>query len=70
MLVKDINNYKKIKSKNINNEIKEYDNEINKKIEDLKKLESEKYIKLEKATIKDKIRKMRTQYSKLPMSHI
>lgn len=45
-IVKNINNYKKLKVKNSNLEIKDYDNKINEKIEDLKKLEAEKYIRL------------------------
>jgi hypothetical protein len=37
-----------MKSNYSNNEIKEYDSKINKQLEDLKKLEAEKYIKLKK----------------------
>jgi len=48
ILTKNINNYKKIKSKYSNLELKDYDNKINEKINDLKKLEAEKYIKLKK----------------------
>jgi len=48
VLTKNINNYKKIKSKYSNLELKDYDNKINEKINDLKKLEAEKYIKLKK----------------------
>lgn len=47
-IVNDVSNYKKMKSTYSNNEIKEYDSKINKQIEDLKKLEAEKYIKLKK----------------------
>ena len=45
-IISNINNYKKNKSIKSNNKILEYDNQINKKIEDLKILEAEKYIKL------------------------
>ncbi len=48
IIVNDISNYKKVKSNYSNNEIKEYDLKINKQLEDLKKLEAEKYIKLKK----------------------
>ena len=48
VLTKNINNYKKMKSKYSNLELKDYDNKINEKINDLKKLEAEKYIKLKK----------------------
>jgi hypothetical protein len=48
VIVNDISNYKKVKSSNSNNEIKEYDLKINKQLEDLRKLEAEKYIKLKK----------------------
>ena len=41
-------NYKKKKDTNSKNEIKNYDNKINEKIEDLKKLKAEKYIRLKK----------------------
>ena len=47
-IVKNINNYKKLKSKNSKNELSEYDTKINEKIEDLKRLEAEKYIKITK----------------------
>ena len=47
-LVKNINKYKQLKSKNSKNELKDYDKKINEKIEDLKKLEAEKYIKVKK----------------------
>jgi len=45
-LVKNINNYKKIKNEHSNIELKNYDDKINEKLIDLKKLEAEKYIKL------------------------
>lgn len=45
-IINDINNYKKVKSKDSNNKIQEYNSKINKKMEDLKILEAEKYIKL------------------------
>lgn len=47
-LVKNINNYKKIKSKYSKNELNQYDIKINEKIEDLKRLEAEKYMKINK----------------------
>ena len=47
-LVKNINKYKQLKSKNSKDELKDYDKKINQKIEDLKKLEAEKYIKVKK----------------------
>lgn len=47
-IVNDVSKYKKVKSNYSNNEIKEYDNKINQQINDLKKLEAEKYIKLKK----------------------
>ena len=47
-LVKNINNYKRLKTKNSKDELSEYDIKINEKIEDLKKLEAEKYVKLKK----------------------
>lgn len=47
-LVSNINNHRKLKTKYSTNEIKNYDNKINEKLEDLKKLEAEKYIKLKK----------------------
>lgn len=47
-IVNNINDYKKLKQKNSNLELKQYDNKINEKIEDLKKLEAEKYIILKK----------------------
>ena len=46
--IKDISNYKKIKSKYSKNELKDYDKKISEKIEDLKKLEAEKYKKVRK----------------------
>jgi len=48
IITKNINNYKKIKAKYSNLEIKEYDNKITEKIKDLKRLEAEKYIKIKK----------------------
>ena len=48
IITKNINNYKKLKAKYSNLELKDYDNKINEKIKDLKKLEAEKYIKLKK----------------------
>ena len=48
MIVNNINNYKKLKDNKSINKIKTYDNEINEKIEDLKKLKAEKYIALKK----------------------
>ena len=48
IVTNNINNYKKIKNKNSQIEIKDYDNKINAKLEDLKKLEAEKYIILKK----------------------
>ena len=47
-IVHDKNIYKKLKDTSAKNEIKNYDNKINEKIEDLKKLKAEKYIKLRK----------------------
>ena len=47
-LVSNINNYKKLKTQYSNIEMKNYDDKINEKLEDLKKLEAEKYIKLQK----------------------
>jgi hypothetical protein len=47
-IVPDKNIYKKLKDTSAKNEIKNYDNKINEKIEDLKKLKTEKYIKLRK----------------------
>jgi len=47
-IVNDSNKYKKLKDNLTKNEIKEYDNKINKSIEDLKKLKAEKYIILNK----------------------
>jgi hypothetical protein len=47
-IVSDKNIYKKLKDNNTKDEIKNYDNKINQKIEDLKKLKAEKYIKLRK----------------------
>ena len=47
-IISNVNNYKRLKSKHSNLEIKDYDNKINEKLEDLKKLEAEKYIKLKK----------------------
>lgn len=47
-IVKNINNYKKLKSNYSKNELKDYDKKINEKIEDLKKLEAEKYMRLKK----------------------
>ena len=48
IITKNINNYKKIKAKYSNLELKDYDNKINEKINDVKKLEAEKYVKLKK----------------------
>ena len=48
IITKNINNYKKIKAKHSNLELKDYDNKINEKLNDLKKLEAEKYIKSKK----------------------
>ena len=42
----DTNKYKKLKNKNNQNELKKYDEKINEKIMDLRKLEAEKYIKI------------------------
>ena len=47
-IVNNVNNYKKLKVKHANIELKDYDNKINEKISDLKKLEVEKYIKMKK----------------------
>ena len=47
-IVKNINKYKKIKTKESNIEIQEYDKEINNKVKELKKLKANKYIKLKK----------------------
>jgi hypothetical protein len=47
-IVTDTQKYKKAKSKITNNELKDYDAKINEKIEDLKKLEAEKYMKVNK----------------------
>jgi len=47
-VIKNINNYKKLKKKRSNIELNEYTLKINEKVEDLKKLETEKYIKLKK----------------------
>lgn len=44
--VKDINIYKRFKNKNLQNEINNYDKQINEKINDVRKLEAEKYMKL------------------------
>ena len=44
-LVKNPNNYKKIKNKYSKNELNDYDKKINEKVNDLKKLEAEKYQK-------------------------
>lgn len=54
-LIRNIDNYKKAKYKNSNNEIKEYESKINEKIEDLRKLEAEKYIKLKENQTGQKI---------------
>ena len=48
VITNNINNYKNIKSKYSNLELKDYDKKINEKIKDLKKLEAEKFIKLKK----------------------
>jgi hypothetical protein len=48
LIVNNPNNYKKLKDINSKNEMKSYDSKINEKIEDLKKLKAEKYIKLKK----------------------
>jgi hypothetical protein len=45
-IVTNVNNYKKQNAKNANMQIQDYDNKINEKINDLKKLKAEKYIKL------------------------
>jgi KaiC/GvpD/RAD55 family RecA-like ATPase len=45
-IVTNINNYKKKNAKNANMQLQDYDNKINEKIDDLKKLKAEKYIKL------------------------
>jgi hypothetical protein len=55
IITKNINNYKKIKAKYSNLELKDYDNKINEKIKDLKTLEAEKYIKLKKIQTGDEI---------------
>ena len=47
-IISNVNNYKKLKSKHSKLEINDYDNKISEKIEDLKKLETEKYIKIKK----------------------
>jgi hypothetical protein len=47
-LVSNIDNHKKLKTNYTKNEIKNYDEKINEKLEDLKRLEAEKYIKLTK----------------------
>ena len=46
IIVNNIDNYKKLKKKQSSLELKKYDSEINEKINDLKKLEAEKYIRL------------------------
>ena len=46
IIVNDINNYKRMKKKQSSMEIKNYDYKINEKINELKKLEAEKYMKL------------------------
>jgi hypothetical protein len=46
IIVDDINNYKKKKKKQTSIELKNHDNKINQKINELKKLEAEKYMKL------------------------
>ena len=48
LIVNNQNNYKKLKDIQSKNEMKNYDSKINEKIEDLKKLKVEKYIKLKK----------------------
>ncbi len=47
-LVNNTDNYKKMKIKESNKEIKNYDDKINQKLDDLRRLEAEKYIKLNK----------------------
>ena len=47
-IVQNVNKYKKIKTKESNIEIQEYDKEINNKVKELKKLKANKYIKLKK----------------------
>jgi len=47
-IVQNINKYKKIKTKESNIEIQEYDKEIDNKVKELKRLKANKYIKLKK----------------------
>lgn len=46
VIVNNIDNYKKLKKKQSSMELKKYDSKINEKINDLKKLEAEKYMRL------------------------
>jgi hypothetical protein len=47
-IVKNVDSYKKVYDKEKNKEIQEYDKEIDSKINDLKRIKAEKYIKLKK----------------------
>jgi hypothetical protein len=47
-IVKNVDSYKKVYDKEKNKEIQEYDKEIDTKINDLKRIKAEKYIKLKK----------------------
>jgi len=48
IITKNIHNYKKLKGEMTTNELKDYDEKINKKMDEIKKLEAEKYMKLKK----------------------
>ena len=45
-IVSNVNNYKKKNAKNANIQLQDYDNKINEKLDDIKRLKAEKYIKL------------------------
>jgi hypothetical protein len=44
--VKDVSKYKRLQNKHLQNEMDSYDNQINEKINDVRKLEAEKYMKI------------------------